>query len=53
MKTKPWQSKQRLYQEVLKLKDQHQFITNVAIGRIVGLTGQRIGAILKNYSGVN
>jgi hypothetical protein len=52
MKTKPWQSKQHLYQEVLKLKDQHSLLTNVAISRVVGLTGRRIGLILKNHSGV-
>jgi hypothetical protein len=52
MKTKPWKSKQALYQTVLNLKQQHQYISNASIGRIVGLTGQRIGLILKNYSGV-
>jgi hypothetical protein len=52
MQTKPWQSKQTLYQTVLNLKQQHQYISNAAIGRLVGLSGQRIGLILTNYSGV-
>jgi hypothetical protein len=47
--TKPWEEKISLYKEVLALKEKHQFITNAEIGRQVGLTGQRIGAILKRY----
>jgi hypothetical protein len=49
MKLKPRATKHKFYEEVFAIKKQHQFISNAQLGRMVGLSGQRVGWILRNY----
>lgn len=42
-------SKRKFYMEIFSIKGKHQFISNAQIGRMVGLSGQRVGWLIKNY----
>jgi hypothetical protein len=49
MEHKPRLSKTKLYNDIFAIKDEFKFISNAQIGRMIGLSGQRVGWIINNY----
>ncbi|URC15351.1 hypothetical protein GD1_227 [Paraglaciecola Antarctic GD virus 1] len=48
--TKIRESNMEVYQEIVDLKAQHPHISHARLGRMVGLSGQRVGQIIKTVA---